>query len=384
MSEFLTLLLSGVLGFEIVLLAIVLSNWRTLRRLKGDCRLDSPPRVSILIPARDEANNIDMCVRSLLAQQYADFEVLALDDHSTDNTWQILTRLAAADARLHLIKGQPLPDDWLGKHWACHQLAQRASGELLLFTDADTRHHPDALAHAVAALRSDQADLLTVLPHQEVVSWGERLVVPIIPWSIGTCVPLAAAYRLAWPALVVGIGQFMLFQRQAYEAIGGYAAIKAHVADDIALARRITAGGLRWRLADGSKHVVCRMYRNFAQAREGLSKNLFGAFNYHALFFIFVWVWLALVFAGPPLLLILSLVGLPIPSAATTLAGLAISLALLSWSIVYWRFRLPRYLILLYPLTIAIGVYLAARSLVLSLTGQAMWKGRRVVKPRMS
>ena len=384
MSEFLTQLLSGVLTFEMVLLAIVLSNWRTLRRLKDDCRLDSPPRVSILIPARDEANNIDMCVRSLLAQQYPDFEVLALDDHSTDNTWQILTRLAAADARLHVIKGRPLPDGWLGKHWACHQLAQRASGELLLFTDADTRHHRQPLAHAVAALRSDQADLLTVLPHQEVVSWGERLVVPIIPWSIGTCVPLAAAYRLAWPALVVGIGQFMLFQRQAYDAIGGYAAIKAHVADDMALARRITARGLRWRLADGSKHVVCRMYRNFAQAREGLSKNLFGAFNYHAPLFIFVWVWLALVFAGPPLLLILSLVGLPIPSAAATLAGLAISLALLSWSIVYWRFRLPRYLILLYPLTIAIGVYVAARSLVLSLTGQAMWKGRRVVKPRMS
>jgi len=381
-NEFLTQLLTGVLSFEMILLAIVLSNWRILRRLKSARRLVNPPRVSILVPARDEANNIELCVRSLLAQQYPDFEVLALDDHSTDDTWQILMRLAAADTRLQIIKGQPLPDDWLGKHWACHQLAQRASGELLLFTDADTRHHQHALADAVAALQSEQADLLTILPRQEVVSWGERLVVPIMPWSIGTFVPLAVAYRLAWPALVVGIGQFMLFERQAYQAIGGYAAIKQHVADDIALARRIAASGLRWRLADGSRRVACRMYRNFWQAREGLSKNLFGAFNYNAPLFIFVWVWMAVAFVGPPLLLILSLFGLPVSPAARALSRLAVGLALLSWGLAYWRLRLPLFLIWFYPLAIALAVYLAARSLVLSLSGQAAWKGRRVAKPR--
>jgi chlorobactene glucosyltransferase len=383
-SKFLIQILIGVLSFEMVLLAIVLSNWRILRRLKSNGLPDNPPRVSILVPARNEANTIEMCIRSLLAQEYPDFEVLVLDDHSTDDTWQIVARLVAADRRLQLIKGHPLPDDWLGKHWACHQLAQQARGELLLFTDADTRHHPDALADAVAAVQSEQADLLTVLPRQEVVSWGERLVVPLIPWSIGTFVPLALAYRLAWPALVVGIGQFMLFQRRAYHAIGGYEAIKQHVADDITLARRITARGLRWRLADGSERICCRMYRNYGQAREGLSKNLFGAFNFNAPLFIFVWVWLAVVFVGPPLLLVLHVVGLPVPLVVITLAGLAIGLALPSWGLVYWQFRLPLSLIFLYPLTIALAVYLAARSLMLSLTGQAIWKGRRVVKPRIS
>jgi chlorobactene glucosyltransferase len=383
-TEVLIHILNGVLSFEIVLLVIVLSNWRILRRLKDNGRLTNPPRVSILVPARNEAHNIEMCVRSLLAQHYPDFELLVLDDHSTDETWPMLTRLAAEDSRLQLIKGQPLPADWLGKHWACHQLARRATGELLLFTDADTRHHPQALADAVAALQTEQADLLTALPRQEVITWTERLVVPLIPWSIGAFVPLALAYRLPWPALAVGVGQFMLFQRRAYDAIGGYEAVKQHVVDDITLARRIKASGLRWRLADGSQRVCCRMYQNFGQVREGLSKNLFGAFNYHAPFFSFVWVWLAIVFVGPPLLLILGLVGLPLPPAVKSLSALAIGLALPSWGVVYWQFRLPLYLIFLYPLTIMLAVYLAARSLMLSLAGQATWKGRRLAKPEFN
>jgi chlorobactene glucosyltransferase len=123
------------------------------------------------------------------------------------------------------------------------------------------------------------------------------------------------------------------------------------------------------------------MYQNFGQVREGLSKNLFGAFNYHAPFFSFVWAWLAIVFVGPPLLLILSLVGLPLPPAVKSLSGLAIGLALPSWGVVYGQFRLPLYLIFLYPLTIMLAVYLAARSLILSLAGQATWKGRRLTKP---
>ena len=384
MTEFLIHILNGVLSFEIILLVIVLSNYRTLRRLKSYGQPANRLRASILVPARNEADHIERCVRSLLAQRYPDFEVLVLDDHSSDETWQILSRLAAEDGRLQLLKGQPLPDGWLGKHWACHQLAQRASGQLLLFTDADTRHHPDTLEAAVAALQAEQADLLSALPRQEVITWGERLVVPLIPWSIGAFVPLALAYRLPGPGLAVGVGQFMLFKRRAYEAIGGYQAVKQHVVDDITLAQRIKASGLRWRLVDGGQHVCCRMYQNFGQAREGLSKNLFGAFNYNAPFFIFVWTWLAIVFVGPPLLLILSLVGLPLPLTIKTLSGLAMGLALPSWGIVYWQFRLPLYLIFLYPLTIMLAVYLATRSLILSLTGQATWKGRRLARPGLS
>jgi chlorobactene glucosyltransferase len=363
---------------------IVFSNRRMLKRLGDYRRPVTRPRVSILVPVRNEAHNIGPCAHSLLAQRYPDFEVLVLDDHSTDETWQILTHLAADDGRLQLVKGQCLPDGWLGKHWACHQLAQRASGQLLLFTDADTRHHPHALEEAVAALQAEQADLLTALPRQEVITWGERLVVPLIPWSICVFVPLTLAYRLRLPALSVAIGQFMLFQRRAYDMIGGYEAVKQHGVDDISLARRIKRHGLRWRLADGSQRIHCRMYQNFEQVIEGLSKNLFAAFDYKVATFVFVWTWLAIVFTGPPLLLMLSLTSGSLPPLLEILSGLAIGLALLLWGTVYWQFHFPLYLTFLYPLTILLVVYLAARSLLLSLTGQATWKGRRLTKPELS
>jgi chlorobactene glucosyltransferase len=176
----------------------------------------------------------------------------------------------------------------------------------------------------------------------------------------------------------------MLFKRQAYDTIGGYEAVKQSMIDDIALARRIKASGLRWRLTDGGQRIRCRMYQNFEQAREGLSKNLFGVFNCHVPFFIFVWAWLAIVFIAPPLLLMLGLLGLPLPPMAGILSALAIGLALLSWGAVYWQFRLPRYLTFLYPLTIMLAVYLATRSLILSLTGQTTWKGRRLAKPEFN
>ena len=167
--------------FEAVLLLIVLSNLHRLRRLGEDPPPGRWPRVSVLVPARNEEINIEACTRSLLAQQYADFQVLVLDDNSSDRTWPIVSQLAAEDRRLQVYRGEALPAGWLGKHWACHQLAQTANGELLLFTDADTRHHPLTLRQSVSALAAEDVDLLTALPREIVVSWAERLLVPLIP-----------------------------------------------------------------------------------------------------------------------------------------------------------------------------------------------------------
>ncbi len=139
------------------------------------------PRVSILAPARNEEQNIGPCVESLLAQRYPNYEVIVLNDDSSDRTGEILAQFAVAGDRLRVVNGTPLPPGWLGKNWACHQLAQVADGELLLFVDADTRHSESMLEHAVAALEAEQADLLSAIPREEVVTWAERLVVPIIP-----------------------------------------------------------------------------------------------------------------------------------------------------------------------------------------------------------
>jgi len=379
---FINMTLMGLILFELVILLILLSNLRVLPRL-GSYPTLSPanwPDVSILVPARNEEDNIEACVRSLLGQNYPNFEVRVLDDHSTDGTWHILQQLATENDRLSILQGDPLPADWLGKHWACHQLAQTAAGEVLLFTDADTRHHPLTLRDSVTALITEKADLLTAMPFEEVGSWGEKLVVPIIPWSIFSFVPLALAYRLKYSALSATIGQFMLFRREAYLKIGGYKAVQHHAVDDLALGRRIKAHGLRWRLVDGGQRIRCRMYNNFSQVYQGLSKNLFAAFEYKIPQFLFVWLWLGFVFWGPLAILGLAIVGLQFSPYSLILATVAAAIALFQWGITHRRFAFPQYLTLLYPIIILLSVIIAFNSMVLTLTNRATWKGRALVR----
>ena len=375
-------LLFSILFFQTVLLLIAISNVRAIRRLNSYPPAAHWPAVAVLVPARNEADNIGPCVESLLAQQYPDFTVLVLDDNSTDATWQILSGLADRHAHLEIMRGLPLPAGWLGKHWACHQLAQAAPGQLLLFTDADTRHHPHTLRLSVSALLAEEADLLTALPQEEVVTWAERLLVPLIIWSIVAIIPIALAHRLRYAVLSATIGQFMLFRRSAYRQVGGYESVRQQVVDDIALGRRIKAAGLRWRLVDGSRHVRCRMYMNFQQVYEGLSKNLFAAFGYKIPQFLFVWFWLGLVFLAPLAILALAGAGLPLPPYGLILTLAAIAQAVSLWGIVHRRFGFSTYLALLYPATILLGIIIALRSMWLSLTNRATWKGRRLVRLR--
>lgn len=370
----------GVITFLAVLLLIVLSNLRTLRRLGEHEWPRAFPRVSVLLPARNEEANISLCVRSLLAQQYPDFQVIVLDDDSRDETWQVLARLATEDSGLQVLKGKSLPHGWIGKNWACHQLAQAADGELFLFTDADRRHHPYTLRDAVAALIAEEADLVTAFPQEEVVSWAERLIIPVAPWCMLCFLPLGLAYKLRAPFLSATIGQFMLFRRRAYEQIGGHAAVMHHVLDDLALGRRTKADGLCWRLLDGRMRIGCRMYENFRQVYEGVNKNFFAVFEYNVPSFLFIWLWLTVVFLGPLVVLGLGITGMPLSGLSLGLATAAVAVSLLLWGISHWRFGFPLYLVFLYPLSLLLVVAIAMSSMVLTMAGRTTWKGRRLVR----
>ena len=171
-------LIYDLIAFQAVLWLIALSNTWVLRRARRHAPPAHLPRVSVLVPARNEEANIERCVASLLAQDYPDFEVLVLDDESTDGTGCILARLAAADPRLRVLSGRPLEAGWRGKNWACAQLAAQANGELLFFTDADTHHQPQTLRAFATALIGEGADLLGGFPRQEVETLGEQFIVP--------------------------------------------------------------------------------------------------------------------------------------------------------------------------------------------------------------
>jgi chlorobactene glucosyltransferase len=377
----------------VALLLVVLSNGYFLKRLDGygsrirksedDAAAEAGPHaprswpfVSVLVPARNEEDNIERCVASLVGQKYPRFEVIVLDDDSTDGTLGILHRLALSSRQLRVLSGRPLPPDWLGKHWACHQLAQASKGELLLFTDADTCHHPLMLEDVVAAQQMEDSDLLTGIPHEEVGSWGEILVLPIINWAMASLLPVGLAHRLKSPTLSMGIGQFMLFRRSGYLAIGGFAAVRTDPVDDVALARLTKERGLRWRFVDLSRRVSCRMYTGFRAVADGLGKSVFPALRNSVWALGAAVLLLAWLYLGPLGVAASWLLGFS-PDVATLMwAGSAIGLALAGWGLCLWRFGHPWYRAVFYPASIALVIGIALRSATLFWRGEACWKGR--------
>jgi chlorobactene glucosyltransferase len=370
----------GILIFLTIILVIALSNLRYLKPLHDERKSRAYPRVSILLPVRNEELNIETCVRSLVAQEYPDFEVVVLDDESGDGTWQLMVNLALEHDRIHIMKGKPLPEGWIGKNWACHQLSQVADGELLLFTDADTRHHPVILRNAVSAMMAEEADLVTVIPHEEVISWAERLTIPAIFFCMMCFLPLGLAYRLRTPILSATIGQFMMFRKTAYENIGGHAAIKQNAVDDIALGRNIKNHGFRWHLYNGRDHIRCRMYKDFRQVYEGLSKNLFAVFNYKLIATLFIWIWLSVVFFSPLIVVALWFSGVHIPVISMILAATSVVIASVLWGLTYWQFGFPRYLTFLYSVSMILIFTIAVSSIIFTLTGRTKWKGRTLMR----
>lgn len=382
MSDYLQAHPYTVVGFLAFGLLIALGNSLFIQRLRRTkSQLVQSPFVSVLVPARNETLNIETCVRSLLAQEYPNFEVIVLDDQSTDNTRSILEEIHKEYPGMKVLGGSPLPPGWLGKHWACHQLAQVAHGELFLFTDADTWHEPYTLRDSVATLLATRSDLLTAFPHEQVVTWGEKLTVPILGFALFSFVPVFLARWQLFYSLSMTIGQFMLFRRSAYEAIGGYEAIRAHPVDDVTLGRRMLGHGFKWLLVDGTDHIHCRMYRDFDSALAGFTKNLFAFFDHHVLPYLVAWLWIGYVFLAPPLVILLDWLGIQLHYFPTSLAWIAVLESAFLFVLAYRRFHLPIFLVLFYPVSISLFVCIALRSLVFAWRGSHDWKDRSLPRP---
>jgi len=341
----------------------------------------SGPLVSVIVPARNEAREIAGVVGSILASTYTPLEVLVVDDRSSDDTAVIVARLASADARLRLIPGSDLPEGWYGKPWACHQGYRAARGDLLLFTDADTRHGPGLLAHAVGALQSRGADLLTVAPHQRCVTFWERVIMPQVWLLLSLRYHPAAVNRARRASDVIANGQFVLVRRPAYESVGNHAAVRGEVAEDLALAQRFWTAGKTIHFAFADRLMDTRMYTGLSHIIEGWSKNLYlggrRSFPDEPVRRALVPVLLAsaaLYWLLPPLLLTISWAGFlsagHIPGAA-----LALGASLVFWGLFYGGMRIPPGYAVSYPLGALMLLYLTVRSTVRG-SKRVEWKGR--------
>jgi len=231
----------------------------------------APGSVSVLIPARNEEATLADCLSSLRDQDVA--EILVLDDESNDATATIAA--SSGDVRVRVLTGSPPPPGWLGKPHACQTLAAAATSELLVFIDADVRLEPGAVG-ATAAMLAD-FELVSPQPRELAVTPAERLVQPLLHWSIRTFLPVRLAERSRRPSLAAANGQFIAVRRDAYQRCGGHR--PDAVLDDIALARAVRSVGGRTALVDGSDIASCRMYAGWAEVRDGHSKSLWSAFG---------------------------------------------------------------------------------------------------------
>lgn len=261
-----------LLGFLVNLIL----NLRSLKLPSAEDPLPEPaPLISVLIPARDEETNIGKCLASLQQQDYPNYEVLVLDDNSSDDTAAIVSSFAAGDKRIRLIHGQPLAHGWTGKSFACHQLAAQARGSWLLFTDADTIHAPNMLRSVLPMAIKTRASLLSGFPRQLANSWLQRVVTPIWQFIIMSWMPLWALQYGRKPKAGLAIGQFLLFPKEEYWRIGGHRAVRAKILEDVWFGIETTRKGGRHVVVDLSNVVSTNMYPNLGATWKGLARSIY-------------------------------------------------------------------------------------------------------------
>ncbi|MEP6507444.1 MAG: glycosyltransferase family 2 protein [Gemmatimonadales bacterium] len=363
-----------------IVTAIRVSHSQTLDDESNDPPQD-PPLVSVVIPARDEARNIERCVRSVLTSTYPKLEVLVVDDHSSDGTGDIARSIATGDARLNVIDNADLPDGWFGKQWACLNGANASHGEIICFADADTTQSSDLITRSVNAILRRGADLFSVAGRQELGSFWERLVQPQI-FSImlvryGGTESVTDSLRVTDK---IANGQCLFVKRDVYELFGGHALVKSHVADDMMMAQRFFARGKKVVLEKGVEQLSTRMYTSLSELVHGWGKNVFAGGRDSVpmgwvgqIFFPFFLLLAPLISLVPPIVLLSSLF-VTLPNSVFLWAAIS-SLALLVWWVFAYRTaeESPLYA-LLSPLGAAVVFYIFLRALVRG--RRVAWKGR--------
>jgi len=334
---------------------------------------EDAPRVSVLVPARDEAGNIGPLLDAILASRGVGIEVVVLDDGSTDGTGALVA--ARADPRVRLIEGAPLPPGWIGKQHACWQLSLAASAPLLAFVDADVRLAPDALARLAAFMEREGLGLASGFPHLEAVTLGERLVIPQILVVLLGYLPLGMARAQATdPRFAAACGQVMMVRRGAYDAAGGHAAMRGAIHDGIGLARAVRAAGGRTDLCDLTGLAACRMYATWPEVWRGFLKNARGGMATPS----GLPIWTLLLGGGHVLPFLLA------PLAAWAGDGAALGLALLAMALVWGaraalaaRVGQPALSVLLHPLGVAVVLVIQWTALLGGPRRRpAVWRGR--------
>ncbi len=296
-----------------------------------------------------------------------------MDDRSTDQTFHFVKKLAPQDKRLQVFRGRELAKGWLGKPWACFQLAKKAKGEWLFFTDADTWHGPEMLKRTVAMAEARKADTMTLLTRQVTGTWMEALVIPVMAFHLLAFFParLSLNRHSRFSQLAGVSGQFVFIRRAVYRAFGGHATVKAEIVEDLNFGKQVVKAGYRLVYGDGSDFSYCRMYINAREVWEGFSKNFFAAVGFSKFYVLNVLA--ALLINGVLPFVVLAF------GFKNSLGSAALALCLALWlarGVQAWRYGMSKVSVLFHPLGCLLFAAIGVNSIGWSLRGKGHWKGR--------
>jgi hypothetical protein len=327
---------------------------------------------SVLIPARNEEDNIEAAVHSVLRSERADLEVIVLDDASTDRTAEIVSRIALTDSRVRVETAEILPAGWCGKNFACHQLARLARHPLLVFMDADVRiSRHDSLARLGQFMEESDASLVSGVPREQTEGLMEQLIIPLIHFILLGFLPLERMRNSSDPRFAAACGQILAVRRDAYKQAGGHAAIAGRIHDAVALTRSMRASGFKTDLFDATDSFECRMYRDAGEVWNGFAKNAHEGLGSPQLI-----VPATLLLLGGQVFpfILLAFVTSPL---ALTFAAIATGAALFPRLVAVVRFRQSISSALLHPVGISVLVAIQWSALFRSSRRRpAVWKGR--------
>lgn len=237
------------------------------------------PLVSVLIPARNEEENIGNILNDLLVQKYRNIEVIVFNDQSEDRTAEIVTFFTVRGNTIKIIESPGLPEGWLGKNFACHSLSRMAEGEYFLFLDADVRISGNVIGRAVAFSEKMKLDLISAFPKQLIKTPGERITVPVMNYILLSLLPLVLVRKSGYSSLAAANGQFMFFRASVYREFLPHEVIRSNMVEDIQIARMFKKAGRKVSCLLGDDDLACRMYRGFSEAVDGFSKNVIAFFG---------------------------------------------------------------------------------------------------------
>ena len=373
----------SVLQFVLIIAIVVylaINTWFLVKVEPMTEPLSAYPFVSVCVPARNEERDIETCLTSLLNQNYPQFEVIVVDDNSTDNTPRIIKSLQERYPNLIAVRGAALPPDWYGKPFALHQAEQKTQGELLLFTDADPVFQRNALTTAVHLMQKHRLDMISLLPGSKFGSFWERTVQPVIFAFIAALTRFRKVNDPDSPD-AMGVGAFIMLRREVYDRVGGHVTLKQAILEDIGMARLVKHAGAKMMIADAQKIYSIRMYHSFQEIWVGWRKNVFLAMK-KSIFKTFYYILCVLGFVVTPWLMVgIHLwMGSALGWQAMALAGLG--MVLITKLTLCHELNLEKYYALLFPLGALVMSAIMINSMIHVLfRGGAEWRGRIYKQP---